>query len=240
MRRERSLRRRTRYSSASLPFDVPATAACNRPDGRGRGAAIDVRRNAVADRLLACAANRRMRRLGQMQQTTPEVRPDAGRATHFSTSARSTGGFERLPGTRPAICRCSRRPKGRSSPRNDLESGECRLTLLGCDSVIVVGTTTSRCVRATVVDAFSLNYRVILAQEGCCDRSEAPFGVNQIVEKSLPTWTCSASDCGREEHPRSLTETSLIFQRHSRVQGTCSNPSHGRSLRQNPRSLRDG
>ena len=143
MRRERSLRRRTRYSSASLPFDVPATAACNRPDGRGPGAAIDVRRNAVADvadRLLACAANTRMRRLGQMQQTTPEVRPDAGRATHFTTSARSTGGFERLPGTRPAICRCSRRPKGRSSPRNDLESGECRLTLLGCDSVIVVGT----------------------------------------------------------------------------------------------------
>jgi hypothetical protein len=34
------------------------------------------------------------------------------------------------------------------------------LTLLGCDSVIVVGTTTSGCVRATVVDAFSLNYRV--------------------------------------------------------------------------------
>jgi hypothetical protein len=30
------------------------------------------------------------------------------------------------------------------------------LTLLGCDSVIVAGTTTSGCVRATVVDAFSL------------------------------------------------------------------------------------
>ena len=39
------------------------------------------------------------------------------------------------------------------------------LTLLGCDSVIVVGTTTSGCVRAAVVDAFSLNYRVILAEE---------------------------------------------------------------------------
>ncbi len=31
------------------------------------------------------------------------------------------------------------------------------LTLLGCDSVIVAGTTTSGCVRATVLDAFSLN-----------------------------------------------------------------------------------
>ena len=96
---------------------------------------------------------------------------------HFSTSARSTGGFERLPGTRPAICRSSRRPKGRSSPRNDLESGECRLTLLGCDSVIIVWTTTSGWVRATVVDAFSLNYRVILAEEGCFDRSEASHAV---------------------------------------------------------------
>jgi nicotinamidase-related amidase len=52
------------------------------------------------------------------------------------------------------------------------------LTLLGCDSVVVVGTTTSGCVRATVVDAFSLNYRVILAEEGCFDRSEASHAVS--------------------------------------------------------------
>ena len=52
------------------------------------------------------------------------------------------------------------------------------LTLLGCDSVIVTGTTTSGCVRATVVDAFSLNYRVILAEEGCFDRSEASHAVS--------------------------------------------------------------
>ena len=52
------------------------------------------------------------------------------------------------------------------------------LTLLGCDSVIVVGATTSGCVRATVVDAFSLNYRVTLAEEGCFDRSEASHAVS--------------------------------------------------------------
>ena len=46
------------------------------------------------------------------------------------------------------------------------------LTLLGCDSVVIVGMTTSGCVRATAVDAFSLNYRVIIAEEGCFDRSE--------------------------------------------------------------------
>ena len=52
------------------------------------------------------------------------------------------------------------------------------LTLLGADSVIVVGTTTSGCVHATVIDAFSLNYRVILAEEGCFDRSEASHAVS--------------------------------------------------------------
>jgi maleamate amidohydrolase len=52
------------------------------------------------------------------------------------------------------------------------------LTLFGCDSVVIVGTTTSGCVRATAVDAFSLNYRVILAEEGCFDRSEASHAIS--------------------------------------------------------------
>ena len=52
------------------------------------------------------------------------------------------------------------------------------LTLLGCDSVVVVGTTTSGCVRATVLDAFSLNYRVAVAEEGCFDRSQASHAIN--------------------------------------------------------------
>jgi maleamate amidohydrolase len=47
------------------------------------------------------------------------------------------------------------------------------LTQLQCDSVIVTGTTTSGCVRATVVDAFSHNYRVAMVEEGCFDRSQA-------------------------------------------------------------------
>jgi maleamate amidohydrolase len=34
------------------------------------------------------------------------------------------------------------------------------LTPLSCDSAIIVGTTTSGCVRATVVDAFSLGSRL--------------------------------------------------------------------------------
>ena len=52
------------------------------------------------------------------------------------------------------------------------------LTLLGCDIVLVTGTTTSGCVRATVLDAFSLNYRIALAEEGCFDRSQASHAIN--------------------------------------------------------------
>jgi maleamate amidohydrolase len=52
------------------------------------------------------------------------------------------------------------------------------LTLLGADSLIVTGTTTSGCVRATVVDAFNLNYRCTLAEEGCFDRSEASHALS--------------------------------------------------------------
>jgi nicotinamidase-related amidase len=47
------------------------------------------------------------------------------------------------------------------------------LTQLGCDSVIVTGTATSGCVRATVVDAFSYNYRVTMVEDACFERSEA-------------------------------------------------------------------
>ena len=52
------------------------------------------------------------------------------------------------------------------------------LTLLGADSVVVTGTTTSGCVRATVLDAFSLNYRVAIAEDACFDRSQASHAIN--------------------------------------------------------------
>jgi maleamate amidohydrolase len=52
------------------------------------------------------------------------------------------------------------------------------LTLLGADSVIVTGTTTSGCVRGTVMDAFSENLRVIVSEDGCFDRSVASHAIN--------------------------------------------------------------
>lgn len=52
------------------------------------------------------------------------------------------------------------------------------LTLLGADSLIVSGTTTSGCVRASVIDAFSDNLKVTLAEECCFDRSQSSHAIN--------------------------------------------------------------
>ena len=49
---------------------------------------------------------------------------------------------------------------------------------LGCDSVIVTGTTTSGCVRATVLDSFSQNFRTTVVEDGCFDRSQASHAIN--------------------------------------------------------------
>lgn len=52
------------------------------------------------------------------------------------------------------------------------------LVLLNCDSLIVTGTTTSGCVRATVMDAFNYNLRVAIVEDGCFDRSEASHAMS--------------------------------------------------------------
>ncbi len=85
----------------------------------------------------------------------------------------ATRSFRRSRRDRRTSWCCKKKPSGFFG--TDLAS---YLTLLGCDSVVITGTTTSGCVRATAVDAFSLNYRVVLAEEGCFDRSEASHAVS--------------------------------------------------------------
>jgi len=46
------------------------------------------------------------------------------------------------------------------------------------DTLIVVGVSTSGCVRAAATDAFSHNFRVIVAEEACGDRSPAAHQAN--------------------------------------------------------------
>ena len=49
---------------------------------------------------------------------------------------------------------------------------------LKVDTILVVGVSTSGCVRASVIDAFSYNYRVAVVEEGCYDRSQASHAIN--------------------------------------------------------------
>jgi len=51
------------------------------------------------------------------------------------------------------------------------------VNLLGCDSLIMTGCTTSGCVRASVIDAFSLNIRSIVVEDACFDRSQVSHAV---------------------------------------------------------------
>ena len=54
------------------------------------------------------------------------------------------------------------------------------LQLLKADSLIVAGTTTSGCVRATTVDAFSNNYRVAVVEDACFDRADVSHAVSLL------------------------------------------------------------
>jgi nicotinamidase-related amidase len=54
------------------------------------------------------------------------------------------------------------------------------LTYLGIDTLVVTGMTTSGCVRATVNDAFSLNYRVVVPVECVADRSQLSHQVELL------------------------------------------------------------
>jgi maleamate amidohydrolase len=46
------------------------------------------------------------------------------------------------------------------------------------DTLLVTGVSTSGCVRASVIDGFSYNYRVAVVEEGCYDRSQASHAIN--------------------------------------------------------------
>ena len=49
---------------------------------------------------------------------------------------------------------------------------------LGVDTLFVTGCTTSGCVRGSVVDAFSYNFRVVVPHDCVYDRSEVSHAVN--------------------------------------------------------------
>jgi maleamate amidohydrolase len=52
------------------------------------------------------------------------------------------------------------------------------LVRAGADTLIVTGGTTSGCIRATVIDAFSYNFPVLVVEDGVFDRGELSHAVN--------------------------------------------------------------
>ena len=54
------------------------------------------------------------------------------------------------------------------------------LNLFKADTLVIAGTTTSGCVRATAVDAFSHNFHVSVVEDACFDRSEVSHAVTLL------------------------------------------------------------
>jgi nicotinamidase-related amidase len=52
-----------------------------------------------------------------------------------------------------------------------------QLVFHGIDTLVVTGTVTSGCVRGTCLDAFNLNYRVVVPQDCVCDRGDVSHKV---------------------------------------------------------------
>jgi maleamate amidohydrolase len=93
------------------------------------------------------------------------------------------------------------------------------LTLLGCDSLIVTGCTTSGCVPATVVHAFSYNIRVAVAEDACFDRSEASHAISLcdmrakyadvMPTREIKTFIASRADGLFPNLPQSIGERAI-------------------------------
>lgn len=54
------------------------------------------------------------------------------------------------------------------------------LVKLKVDSLLVCGTSTSGCVRAAVIDAFSYNFRCIVVEDACFDRTVVEHAINLL------------------------------------------------------------
>lgn len=92
---------------------------------------------------------------------------------------------------------------------------QSHLTALGADSLLVCGTTTSGCVRATVVDAFSYNYRVAIVEEGTFDRCTASHHITLFDMSQKYADVMALADATRylEELPTGLFDDQLPILR---------------------------
>jgi nicotinamidase-related amidase len=87
------------------------------------------------------------------------------------------------------------------------------LTDLGVNTLIITGTTTSGCVRATVLDAFSQNYKITLVEECCFDRFESSHAINlfDMQAKYCDVTTLDDVTAYLESVPRDLYDDKIAF-----------------------------
>jgi nicotinamidase-related amidase len=70
-------------------------------------------------------------------------------------------------------------------------------TRMGVDTLLICGTTTSGCVRASTTDAFSYGYRTFVVEDGVFDRSEMSNAVN-LFELNAKYASVIGADRARE------------------------------------------
>lgn len=87
------------------------------------------------------------------------------------------------------------------------------LTDLGVDTVLVCGSTTGGCVRATVIDAFSYNFKVSVIEECTFDRGQVSHAINlfDINAKYADIVSASETAAYLESVPANLFDHKIRF-----------------------------
>lgn len=134
--------------------------------------------NAIAPtrRLFAAARAARLPVFYSTSETRDDAAPGNVRATRRRGMTRDSSVFDIRPEFTPQPGDVVIRKQRASAFFGT--SLMAHLTQLGVRSVIICGESTSGCVRASAVDAYSLGLHVTLAEECCFDRSELSHKVN--------------------------------------------------------------
>lgn len=125
----------------------------------------------------------RSRNLPVFYSTSMEERSDSlGRGLWRSSRNAEQGGVPGFVGS-DIVAEIAPQPRDvvlrKSKPSAFFGTGLLHYLLeLKIDTLLVTGTTTSGCVRATVIDAFSHNFNVAVVEECTFDRGEASHAIN--------------------------------------------------------------
>lgn len=126
--------------------------------------------------LMEACRNRGLPLIYTTAETRPEARPEAAAATRRQHGLGDLQDFDFFPDLRPApqdqVVYKQRASAFFGTPL------AAHLIARGIDSLIVCGESTSGCVRASVVDAYSHGFHVVVVEECVFDRSRLPHAIS--------------------------------------------------------------